>query len=180
MAAAALTIVFGFGIGLGYLLFHTSENPLRQTPLHQNPLHQNQLASTDVRNSQDLPLARLENTLAKREVQRYIQQSQLVLTDLMGQCGTDQSFSWKSKMDMKRVRALVGKSRFFNQNLDNPDLLSSKELLNQIDWLLSEIIMNNDNDTSCKKLQKLQDYIKQQRLLFKIRLVGKELSMNEV
>jgi hypothetical protein len=37
-----------------------------------------------------------------------------------------------------------------------------------------------EEDISCQKLQQLQDYIKQERLLFKIRLVGKELQLSEV
>jgi hypothetical protein len=47
--------------------------------------------------------------------------------------------------------------------------------------LLYEILVTGiDEDTSCQELQQLQDYIKQERLLLKIRLVGKELTLSEV
>jgi hypothetical protein len=53
--------------------------------------------------------------------------------------------------------------------------------LEKIDWLLYEILMTStDDEISCKKIEQLQDYIKQERLLFKIRLVGEELAISEV
>jgi hypothetical protein len=80
---------------------------------------------------------------------------------------------------MHRVRALLGKSRYFKRSLDDPQLMSSKQLLEKIEWLLYEILMSDD-ETSCQQLQRLQEYIKRERLLLKIRLVGKELSLSEV
>lgn len=164
LAAPLLTGVFLLGIWLGYFLFHVSPYP---------PLLPEKETSPEV------SLARLENTLAKKEVAHYFKQSQLVLTGLMEQCDVDGSFSWKNQVDRKRIRALLSKNRYFNQNLNNPDLLSSKKLLKKIEWLLYEILMTGD-DTSCRRLQRLQEYIEQERLLFKIRLVGKELSYDEV
>lgn len=166
-AAAAVVLIFSLGIGLGYLLFHSPEPPDQPNAFAQ--------LSPDTGQSLD----RLEATLAKREARQYFQQSQLVLTDLMDQCNTDTAFSMKNQMDKKRIRALLTKGRYFNKNLDNPDLLSSKPLFEKIEWLLYEILMS-DNDTSCHRLQELQNYIKQERLLLKIRLVGKELSLDEV
>jgi uncharacterized protein HemX len=166
-AAAAVVLIFSLGIGLGYLLFHQRVSP-QDKPL----LAQNDAASEE-------SLERLEATLAKREVRRYFQQSQLVLTDLMEQCTTDASFSMKNQMDTRRIRTLLSKGRYFNQNLEHPDLMSSRKLLEKIEWLLYEIVTSGD-DTSCQKLQELQNYIKQERLLLKIRLVGKELSISEV
>ena len=164
LAAPVLTGVFLLGIWLGYLFFHISP---------QSPLLPVKEASPGV------SLARMENTLAKKEVVHYFSQSQLVLTDLMKQCDVDGSFSWKNQLDIKRVRALLSKNRYFSQNLNHPQLLSSKKLLKKIEWLLYEILMSDDS-TSCQQLQRLQDYIKQERLLLKIRLVGKELSLSEV
>lgn len=166
-AAAAVVLIFSLGIGLGYLLFHRTGPDIGKNTLAHLP--------EDNTGSLDL----LEATLAKREVRQYFQQSQLVLTDLMDQCNTDTAFSMENQMDKRRIRALLTKGRYFNRNLDNPDLMSSKPLLKKIEWLLYEILMSDD-DTSCRKLQELQNYIKQERLLLKIRLVGKELSLNEV
>lgn len=171
-AAAAVMLIFGLGIGLGYLMFNGPKiNYLAPGPVAGQTINRV--------NNNSASLARLENTLAKREVKQYFQQSQLVLTDLMEQCNTGDSFSMQNQLDMKRIRALLGKNRYFNKNLDNPDLMSSKKLLKKIEWLLFEIMMNSD-DASCDKLEKLQKYIKKERLLLKIRLAGKELAVSEV
>ncbi|MCP5047315.1 MAG: hypothetical protein GY940_09105 [bacterium] len=162
--AAAMATVFVLGIGLGYLLF--GPRPL-----------------TEVFSAGETPpaisLAQLENSLTRREVKHYFQQSQLVMTDMMEQCNSDGSFSWKNRMDMRRVRTLLSKNRYFSKQTQNPDLSSSRELLKKIEWLLYEIVMNMD-DNSCQNLEQLQKYIKQERLLLKIRLVGKELTSEEV
>jgi hypothetical protein len=166
LAVPAMAGIFLLGIWLGYLFFHvTPTGPV----------------GTSVPTSSKSSLDRLENTLARKEVASYFDQTQLVLTDLMKQCRTDGSFSLQNQVDMRRVRTLLEKSRYFREDLDNPQLLSSKPLLKKIEWLLYEILMTNiEEDISCKKLQQLQDYIKQEQLLLKIRLVGKELQLSEV
>jgi hypothetical protein len=166
LAVPAITGIFLLGIWLGYLLFHV-------TPIDTS--------WTSVPTTSKSSLDRLENTLARKEVVSYFDQTQLVLTDLMKQCSTDGSFSLQNQVDIRRVRTLLGKSRYFKENLDNPQLLSSKPLLKKIEWLLYEILMTDiEEDISCKKLQQLQNYIKQERLLLKMRLVGKELTLSEV
>ena len=168
LAVPMLTGVFLLGIWLGYIFFHSPLKP-----------------PGPVRPMEDIPsetsLARLEKTLAKKEVASYFMQTQLVLTDLMKQCDTEASFSIQNQVDLQRVRALLSKSHYFKRSLDDPQLMSSKPLLKKIEWLLYEILMTDgDDETSCQRLQQLQEYIKKERLLFKIRLVGKELSLSEV
>ncbi len=170
-AVPAMAGVFLLGIWLGYLFFHAAPTTPTGTAGSFTPGLSSQNSSLD----------RLEITLARKEVASYFDQTQVVLTDLMKQCSTDGSFSMQNQVDMRRVRALLGKSRYFRENLDNPRLLSSKPLLKKIEWLLYEIlVIGIDEDTSCQELQQLQDYIKQERLLLKIRLVGKELTLSEV
>jgi hypothetical protein len=168
LAVPMLTGVFLLGIWLGYIFFHSPSKPLEP-----------------VRPAADIPsetsLARLEKALAKKEVAGYYKQTQFVLTDLLKQCETDGSFSTRDQVDLQRVRALLNKSSYFKRNLDDPQLMSNKQLLKKIEWLLYEILMNETNkENSCRQLQRLQDYIKQERLLLKIRLAEEELSLNEV
>ena len=168
LAVPAMAGIFLLGIWLGYLFFHV-------TPTYTSGTLTPELSTSKS------SLDRLENTLARKEVASYFDQTQLLLTDLMKQCSTDGSFSLQNQVDIRRVRTLLGKSRYFKENLDNPQLLSSKPLLKKIEWLLYEILMTDiEEDISCKKLQQLQNYIKQERLLLKIRLVGKELTLSEV
>lgn len=156
------------GIWLGYVFFHVSPEPA--------------LPGTDIP-STGMSLARLEHTLARKEMAGYFKQSQLVLTDLMNHCDTDGSFSMQEQVDMRRVRKLLSKSRYVHQNAEDPQFMANKELLKKLDWLLYEILMTDsqaDADVTCEKMQKLQDYIKQERLLFRLRLADKELSLDEV
>jgi hypothetical protein len=169
LAAPAMAGIFLLGIWLGYLLFHIT--PTAPAP-PGSPAEGLTTAAA---------LNRLENTLARKEVAGYFDQSQLVLTDLMKQCKSDGSFSLHDQVDIRRVRDLLSKSRYLRENLDEPRLMSSKKLLEKIEWLLYEILISSsDDETSCKKIEQFQNYIKQERLLFKIRLVGNELSLSEV
>lgn len=168
LAVPMLTGVFLLGIWLGYIFFHSPLKP-----------------PAPVRPVEDIPsetsLARLEKTLAKKEVAGYYKQTQFVLTDLMKQCDTEGSFSIRDQVDIQRIRALLNKSSYFKRNLDDPQLMSNKLLLKKIEWLLYEILMTDTNkENSCRQLQRLQDYIKQERLLLKIRLAEEELSLSEV
>ncbi len=156
------------GVWLGYLFFHVSPYPM---------------LTDDGGNPPEKTLARLENTLARKEMAGYFKQSQLVISDLMNRCDTEGSFSMQDQVDMRRVRRLLSKSRYVQQNAKEPQFMANKELLDKLDWLLYEILMTDtqsDKDMTCEKMEKLQEYIKEEKLLFKLRLADKELSLDEV
>jgi predicted anti-sigma-YlaC factor YlaD len=170
LALPVLAGIFLLGIGLGYIFFHTPSPAL--PPGAHVP---------GERTSNEISVALLEDTLAKREVAGYLKQTQLVLTDMMKHCETDDSFSIGNRVDIQRVRTLLNKSSYFKRNLDDPQLMSNKLLMKKIEWLLYEILMTDaDEKNTCRELQRLQDYIKQERLLLKIRLAEEELSLSEV
>lgn len=152
--------VFLLGIWLGYVLFHSSPG---QSFFQARPL------------GQQASLSRLETTLAQREVSSYLREAQLLLTDLMRQCDVKGAVFTREQLNRKRVKMLLTRSRYFDQDLDNPRLLSSKDLLKKIEWLLYEILTLDEN-ISCDQLQRFQDYIRQERLLLKIRLIGKDIT----
>lgn len=169
LAAPVLAGVFILGISLGYLLFYQA----RQSP----PGH---LAEEKFLDPGDEALiSRLETTLTRREMQGYFLQTQLLLTDLMRQCDEDGTAAWSSGASRQRVQALLNKNRYFNEDLSNPELLSTRLLLKKIEWLLYEMV-ELDEKSSCRELQRLQDYIRKERLLLKLRLVGKDISYKEV
>jgi hypothetical protein len=170
LALPTMTAIFLLGIGLGYFMFHDSSP--------SKPVFIAKRASIT-----EVSLDRMEETLARKEVVGYLKQTQMVLTDVLEQCSADSSFSVQNSMDKRRVRSLLNKSRYFKENLDDPKLMSSKPLLKKIEWLLYEILMTDseiDNENSCQQLEKLQEFIKKERLMLKIRLIGKELSLSEV
>ncbi len=163
-AVAALFFVLGIGIWLGYLLFHTPPTPgpgiLPMLP-------------------QQASLERLETTLAKKELAGYLSGAQLVITDLMQQCTPGEGETVRAGWNRRGVSELLSKSRYLNRDLDDPQLLTSRELLKKIEWLLYEILTSDDR-MSCEELKHLQDYIRKEKLLLKIRLVDKDITFNEV
>lgn len=165
LAVPALAGVFILGIWLGYLLFYRTP----QRPLPVELIHQGDNAL----------IQRLETTLTRREMQEYFLQTQLLLTDLMRQCDENGAATWSNGASRQRVQTLLNKNHYFNEDLTNPELLSSRRLLKKIEWLLYEII-ELDDKASCRQLQRIQDYIQKEKLLLKLRLVGKDISFNEV
>lgn len=165
-AVPAMAGVFLLGILLGYFLFYTpgpSDSPLSGVTSGQP----------------DAALARLEATLAKRGMRDYFQQTQLLITDLMRQCDDDGTASWSTGVNRRQVRTLLNKNHYFNRELSNPQFLSSRRLLKKIEWLLYEMVTLDDG-ASCEQLQRLQQFIRKERLLLKLRLVGKDISYKEV
>jgi hypothetical protein len=164
LVVPTLAGVFILGLWLGYLLFY---------PPSQVSISREAISKTDA------ALARLETTLTKKEMQGYFQKTQLLLTDLMRQCEADGTASWATQINRQRARTLLNKNRYFNQDILNPQLLSTRRLLKKIEWLLYEVL-TLDEEVSCDQLRHLQDYIQQERLLLKLRLVGKDISYSEV
>lgn len=166
LAIPTLAAVFILGIWLGYFLFYTNTHPSPQT-------------SDGEQVRVKTALARLETTLAKREMQGYFQHTQMLLTDLMRQCGEDGTGTWTSELTRKQARILLNKNRYFSEDLSNPQFLSSRRLLKKLEWLLYEIVTLDEN-ASCEQLQLLQDFIRKERLLLKLRLVGKDIDFQEI
>ncbi len=158
--APITTAVLLFGIYLGYLLFHASpgEGIFRAESAQQQ-----------------VSLARLEALLAEKEVSGYFKEAQLVLTDLMRRCDVEGDVFYQDRLNRGRVKLLLSRSKYFTRHLDSPRLLSSRNLLQKIKWLLYEIL-TLDDAVSCRQLQQIQDYIRQERLLLKIRLIGKDIT----
>lgn len=155
--AAAVLI---FGVWLGYLIFHTSPGNSSYRPQAS---------------AQQASLARLETTLAEREIVNYFEEAHLVLTDLMRQCDADGAAVYPDRLNRSQVKLLLNRSKYFSRELDNPRLLISKGLMKKIEWLLYEIVTLDDS-ISCTQLQQLQDYIRREQLLLKIRLMEKDIT----
>ncbi len=166
LAVPALTCFFLMGIWLGYLMF--SNAPTTTVP-------------SDLVPGQDISLARLENTLARKEMAGYFKQSQVLLTDLMRQCDDTGTSGPTDGLNIRRVKTLLNKNHYLSRDITDPQLLSSRKLLKKIEWLLYEMVSMEEGDgTDCNKLQQLQDYIRQERLLLKLRLVGKDINYSEI
>ncbi len=168
LALPASLAILVIGISIGYLMTQKgNDNSLRLMPKQSN--------------NERLMLTKLESTLVRRELGIYFDQAHILIAEIMESChpeGPDSSGETVS-LDMPRVRALLKKNRYFEQ--DNSDLqwMQARTLLKKIEWLLFEILMC-DGELNCEKQQKLQKYISDERLLFKLRLMGNESSARGV
>lgn len=156
--------VFILGVGLGYLIFSpvTVKSPL-----------------PGFSSAPQVSWSLLQATLGKRELNSYMTNAQILLTDLMRSCDPDSGRVDLDRLNRDRVRAMLQQSRYFDDYLQDPRLMSARGLLKQIDWLLYEILALDDG-ASCEQVARLQDYVRRERLLFKIRLIGKDIVYSEV
>ncbi len=165
-AAPVMAALLFVGVMVGYLLFHSSPTgPKALGPGDGTP------------SASGATLARLETTLARKELRRFFQQTQLMLTELMRPCG--EASAPVPAVSHAQVRVLLNKSRYFEQDLGNPRLASARPLMRKIEWVLYELSSTNDN-LSCQQVRRLQQYIKKEQLLLKLHLVGKDIEYNEV
>ncbi len=158
------TLILIIGVSLGYFL---SIRNITQT----NP--------SQYQTSAKITLARLESTLNKREINIYFSQAHLLLTEIMEVC-VDNTIKIDTKyLNNRRVKKLLKKNRYFNKNSSDSQWLVSRNLLGKIEWVLLEILMA-DGELGCEIQKKLQKYITNERLLFKLRLLSSEASFSEV
>jgi hypothetical protein len=160
----ALASVFIMGLMVGYFIFHSSESPETQL-------------KGSITNG--LALNRIEATLSRKQALDFFKQTQLLLTGVMEQCHIRSGTPLNPNFSVKQIRILLKKNRYFTQDLNSPELMSSKNLLNRIEFVLYEML-TMDEQITCEDLHRLQQLIQHERLLLKIRLIEKELTTYEV
>lgn len=119
---------------------------------------------------------RMEVELARGEVIRYLKKSRLLLSDFMLQCNADRpQTKWEPS---PAVRDLLADNRYFSSELDTYRLKNAQRLCRQLDMVFSEMAAV-DSREPCRDVTRLQQMVKQENLLLKIRLVEQELEMSE-
>jgi hypothetical protein len=159
-----LVSVFVFGILAGYFLFNPKVD---DNPVSFNLANQNQ--SVD----------RIRTTLARKEILEYFRQIQLLLLDVVKQCDYGSAPVLTGELDRVQVRQLLVKNRYLSQDMNEPQLMSTRSILKNIELLLYEILTITEKN-SCRDIRRLQNIIQQERILLKIRLIEKDLSAYEV
>lgn len=158
---APMAAVFLLGLFLGYILFYSPG---------MTPVTQNDAPVTD-----EVSLAHLESALNQKEALDYLKQTQLLLSDIMDQpVGATPAVMTEPGLDSSRARGLLEKNRYVSQNLDRSRLASARNVLEKTRFLLTEIVMMDE--LTPEQLTLLREYVKQERLFLKIRLVEKELT----
>ncbi len=119
---------------------------------------------------------RMEVELARGEVIRYLKKSRLLLSDFMLQCNADTpQMRWQPS---PAVRDLLAENRYFSNELEAYRLKNAQTLCRQLDMVFAEMA-SVDHREPCRDVTRLQEMVKQEDLLLKIRLVEQELEMSE-
>jgi hypothetical protein len=158
LAAAAVLIVI---VGLG-LFFRTRG---RSVALPLNGNSRLSAAAAD----------RLRSGLAREEVIAYLQQSQLMLTDLLKDCASEEVAPWEVRLYSSQAKELLLKKKYFQQSLPELEWLKVKNISERIDWVNYEILQLEGRQL-CSQINRLQRIMENENLLLKIRLLEKDLS----
>lgn len=119
--------------------------------------------------------ARLQAGLAREEVVGYLQQSQMMLTDLLNDCSSNEMASWEVQLYSRTAKELLLKKKYVQQSLPAAEWLKVSPVSERIDWLNYEILQLEDRQ-NCGQVQRLQRVLEAEKLLLKIRLLEKDLS----
>jgi hypothetical protein len=123
-------------------------------------------------------LDQVEYELAKRETIEYLNMSQLLILDAIQGPPTP---GWLSPGESSsgRLRDVLAKKRYLNQQLDKVKMAKAREICDQIELLLLELSQISDTLTA-DEAAKVRAYVEQKQLLLKINLLRKELRESEV
>ncbi len=120
-------------------------------------------------------VAHLQSGLAREEVISYLQQSQLMFTDLLKDCPDEEAAAWEVRLYSRQAKKLLLKKKYFQQNLPALEWLKVREISERIDWLNYEILQLEDRQL-CSQISRLQRIMENEKLLLKIRLLERDLS----
>ena len=119
-------------------------------------------------------LDKIEASLNRIEIVDYLRKSQLILTDLMEVNLDHPAAQLQNTFHYENAQMLLRRNRFFKGQLNDPQLLSARNLLYKIEKLLIELVAREKEITE-KDLYQLKLFIEREKLLLKIRLIEKEL-----
>jgi len=117
----------------------------------------------------------LQSGLAREEAISYLQQSQLMLTDLLKDCASEEVAAWELRLYSQKARELLVKKKYVQQSLPAVEWLKVRNVSERIDWVNYEILQLEDRQL-CGQIGRLQRIMENEKLLLKIRLLEKDLS----
>jgi len=123
-------------------------------------------------------IERVELELAKRETLDYLDKSQYLILDFL-QSPPGRARLSQTNLAPQRVRDMLSKKRYLNQQLDRIQMAKAREICNQIELLFFELFQISDELTA-EEAARIKDFVEQKQLLLKINLLKKELRESEV
>jgi len=122
---------------------------------------------------------RVEFSLAKREAIDYLDKSQALLLDFVQATPEAAARSVSGGDSSRRARDLLAKKRYLNRGLESIRMAKAREICNQIEILFLELAQLSDELTP-REAAEIQRFVEDKNLLFRIRLVRRELEESEV
>jgi hypothetical protein len=120
----------------------------------------------------------VEYQLARRETLDYLDKSQLLILDFV-QAPPGQARLLQKSPEAEPAREMLAKKRNINLQLGSVRMAKAREICNQIEVLFLELAAVS-GELSPADAAQIKDYIEQQQLLLKIKLLKKELQESEV
>jgi hypothetical protein len=117
-------------------------------------------------------LERVEDEMARRDTLDYLEKSQYVLLDFVENTGD--TVPRRDALSGERVRELLARKKYINAQLAGGRMAAAKNICDQIDMLFLELSQIT-RDMTDDELSKIQETIRESRLLLKINLAKKEL-----
>jgi len=122
---------------------------------------------------------RVELEVARRDTIDYLDQSQLLLLDLVQSSSPAAALMWKKGESTQIARDLLSKKKYINPQLDRFRMAKAKSICDQIEILFYELALMNDRMTD-EEFRQIRELIGEKQLLLKIKIVKKELEQSEV
>lgn len=116
---------------------------------------------------------------ARRETLDYLEKSQYLLLDFVQKPAEELPREWVSEWTSRRVKDLLNRKKYINQQLDNARMAKAKEICDQLEFLFFELAQVSEYLTA-EEAASIQRFIEEKQLLFKIKLLKKELKGSEV
>jgi anti-sigma factor RsiW len=163
LAAAAVLVVL---VGLG-VFFRTRSRGVSSPRGGNGPLGEGRLSASAA--------TRLQSGLAREEAVAYLQESQLMLTDLLDGCVDEEMAPGEIRLYSRQAKQLLLKKKYFRPYLSQASWAKVRSVSERIDWLNYEILQLDERQL-CGQIGRLQKIMEDERLLLKIRLAEKELA----
>jgi len=153
------------GLGLGLVLGILGTRLVLQRPAAVGERAEGYFASPQF-------LERAEVEMARRETVDYLDKSRFVLLDFIQNTG--ETGSERNALTGERARELLTRKKYINAHLEGGRMAAAKAICDQIEILFLELSQIT-RDMPDSELAKIQDMIRESRLLLKINLAKKEL-----
>lgn len=118
-------------------------------------------------------LTRLETRLVGGQIADYLDQSQLLLADMMKQCRQSGISDWEMQMQAGKIKELLLKRKYFNPQLSRLEFQKARGLCDQIDFLFYDLAQIQRPDR-CTQITRIQEQVRREDMLLKIRLLAAE------